>query len=421
MNEVDGRRLIRPWFLGASTVIFILLVPVLAHSVWDYIEVRHLDAAIAAIERSGEPTTAALRMDLAGAPADADRYYRAAAALSSGRATKQLPNDIIVSLRTAEHDDVWPRDLVESLRSWVDSQSEAIQFADRAAALPFVGFGPGSAYSYLTADLVTLFRGLGSRAIVRAISGDADGAGESLYSEIRMNRPLDSFFGAARMAGDLRTVFSHARPSIGSLARLSAALAEADRDDVAKRQLVRMRAYLIDGERNLRDHIVMRPWRTHVMNRALAGYAQMIRASERPWPERIEAIAAAEYWPSLAATGHVGSFMRSVVEGQAERLALVRAARIAVAVEQYEREHEERLPASLDALVPAYLAAAPIDPFSGRSMLLLTSPDGYTVYSVGRNRGDDGGRDIGQSFAGRTAWPRQSLGTDVGIRIARKN
>ena len=152
MDERHAGRLVRPWFLGASTVIFILLFLVLIYSIWDYKEVRRLDAAIAAIDRSGEPTTAALRMELSGAAADADRYYRAAAALSSGRATKQLPNDVAQALRTAERDDVWPPGLAEAVQSWIDSQNEAMQLADRAAALPFVGFAPGSSHSYLTAD-----------------------------------------------------------------------------------------------------------------------------------------------------------------------------------------------------------------------------------------------------------------------------
>jgi len=417
MEEPHAGRLIRPWFLGASTVIFMLLIPVLIYSIWDYKELRHLDAALALIDRAGEPTSAAPRMDLAGAPADADRYYRAAAVLSSGRATKQLPNDAVLALQHAKRDDVWPPELVAALRSWVDSQNEAVQLGDRAAALPFVGFAPGSSYPYLVADLVNLLRAFGYRAIVRAVFGDADGAADSLYAEIRMNRPLDGSFGAARMAADLLIVFAHVRLPIAALARLASALAELDRDDALKRELVKMRAYFIDAQRHARDDALMRPWRTHVMNRTLASYADMIRVSGEPWPSRMDAIVDTEYAPPFSSRDRVRAFMRSVIEAEAERLALVRAARIVVAVELYEREHAERLPPSVGDLVPAYLPAAPIDPFSGRPLRLVGDRRAYTVYSVGRNRRDDGGRDIGQSFGGDTAWPRQSAGTDVGIRI----
>jgi hypothetical protein len=420
MKEPHAGRLIRPWFLGASTVLFILLIPLLIYSVWDYKEMRRLDAATAVIQKTDEPASAALRMDLAGAAADADRYYRAAAALSSGRATKLLPNDVVVALRTAERDDVWPPELIAALRSWVDSQNEAVQLGDRAAALPFVGFAPGSSYSYLVADLVNVLRALGYRSVTRALSGDAEGAAESLYAEIRMNRPLDRLFAAARMTADLRIVFAHVRPPAGLLARLASALAELDRDDTLKGELVKMRASFIGAERNGREDVLMRPWRAHVMNRTLASYAEMIRVSNQPWPDRMDAIVSAEYVSPFSSRDRARALMRSVVEAQAERLALVRAARLAVAVEQYAREHAEQLPTSLDAVVPKYLAAAPVDPFSGRPLLLRADDHSYTVYSVGPNRRDDGGRDLGQQFGGTTTstgWPRASRGADIGIRI----
>src|SRR4029077_5085768 len=110
---------------------------------------------------------------------------------------------------------------------------------------------------------------------------------------------------------------------------------------------------------------------------------------------------------------------RPFAEIVAERVALVRVARTAVAVARYEREHGEQPPATLHALISAYLTAAPVDPFSGRPLRLVVDARGYTVYSVGRNRRDDGGRDLGQQFAGPTAWPRTSWSADLGIRIDR--
>jgi len=65
---------------------------------------------------------------------------------------------------------------------------------------------------------------------------------------------------------------------------------------------------------------------------------------------------------------------------------------IVVAVERFRREHDEELPASLEALRSTYLSTAPVDPFLGRSLLLKKNGAGYTVYSVGRNRQDDGGK-----------------------------
>jgi hypothetical protein len=401
----DGRVLVRPWFAGASTVVLILLIPVLAQSTWDYIEMRRLDAAIVNIERSGQPVHAAAVIELAGPAADADRYYRAAAALASGRGAKLMSNELASRISSAERNDVWPPELVAELRSWVDSYDEALTFADRAAVLPFEGFAAGRTFSYFTADLVTVLRAEGYRAAVRALSGDAEGAVASLRSEASLERPLAMLFATLRLIPDLRVVFAHVRASAGSLANLGRALAEADHDDLPKRELIRMRASFIERGRTERQNLLLRPWTTHIMNRALAAYADMIAASDRPWPERIDAVVASEYFPSRAATGRAHGFIRPVMEAQAERLALLRVGRVAVAIEQHERDHDEERPATLDALIPTYLPAVPVDPFSGRPLRFLTDSRGYTVYSVGRNRRDDGGRDLGHN------------GADLGIRI----
>ncbi len=50
------------------------------------------------------------------------------------------------------------------------------------------------------------------------------------------------------------------------------------------------------------------------------------------------------------------------------------------------------LPASLDALVPKYLSAVPIDPYSERPLIYRRTEEGYLLYSVGGNGVDDGGQ-----------------------------
>ena len=58
------------------------------------------------------------------------------------------------------------------------------------------------------------------------------------------------------------------------------------------------------------------------------------------------------------------------------------------ALHAYRRETGE-LPASLEELVPAYLAAVPVDPFDGKPMKV--DRERGIVYSVGRDGVDDGG------------------------------
>lgn len=68
----------------------------------------------------------------------------------------------------------------------------------------------------------------------------------------------------------------------------------------------------------------------------------------------------------------------------------LRVAQTALAVERYRLEVGE-LPGRLDDLVPVFLDAVPQDPFDRRPLKYVTRPRGYTVYSIGKDRTDDGG------------------------------
>jgi len=70
-----------------------------------------------------------------------------------------------------------------------------------------------------------------------------------------------------------------------------------------------------------------------------------------------------------------------------------RAALAAVAVEHHRLGHQGRLPENLAALVPEFLPQAPIDPFDGQALRYHTLSKGYVIYSVGRDRHDDGGKE----------------------------
>jgi hypothetical protein len=80
----------------------------------------------------------------------------------------------------------------------------------------------------------------------------------------------------------------------------------------------------------------------------------------------------------------------------------------ALAAERY-RLAEGRWPDHLDALVPRYLNAVPIDPFDGRPLRLCRPLDGLIVYSVGPDRVDNGGR-LNRAQPG-------SSGSDVGFQL----
>jgi len=63
----------------------------------------------------------------------------------------------------------------------------------------------------------------------------------------------------------------------------------------------------------------------------------------------------------------------------------------AIAVERFRLAHG-KLPKSLDQLVPEFLEAVPMDPFTGKSLVYNpVQGDPYLLYSLGPNKVDDGG------------------------------
>jgi len=79
------------------------------------------------------------------------------------------------------------------------------------------------------------------------------------------------------------------------------------------------------------------------------------------------------------------------MDRDAENSARLRTAATALAIERYRLKHEGKLPETLSALVPEYLPAVPIDPFTGEALRYRKRDKGFVVYSVGADRQDDGG------------------------------
>jgi hypothetical protein len=115
----------------------------------------------------------------------------------------------------------------------------------------------------------------------------------------------------------------------------------------------------------------------------------------QPLPALLEGLMRGGEWARL-----VGTFLLARAE--------LRCAAAALAAERY-RLAEGHWPENLDALVPLYLPAVPADPFDGQPLRLARLPDGIVVYSVGRDRTDDGGR-IDRGHPG-------APGTDVGFQL----
>jgi len=71
--------------------------------------------------------------------------------------------------------------------------------------------------------------------------------------------------------------------------------------------------------------------------------------------------------------------------------ATLRCAQVALALEEFRLKHD-RWPNSLAELEKEIDIKIPLDPFDGRPLRYLKRTDGVTVYSVGRDRTDNGGK-----------------------------
>lgn len=95
-----------------------------------------------------------------------------------------------------------------------------------------------------------------------------------------------------------------------------------------------------------------------------------------------------------------------------ENFARLEVARAALAAQRY-RLANGKLPAALEELVPAFLDAGPVDPFDGQPLRFKPLATGFVVYSIGRDSTDNGGRaknDEGRQF---------QKGTDITFTVMR--
>ena len=119
-------------------VALMLVLPFLAHAIWDYVEGAAAPRADRRHRSSGAPTTNEPYRVLSAGAVDADRFYRAAAALvgPTVRRDRRTPTYLVAA---APRSGDWTPDLVGEVRAQLAEHQEALSLADRAAALPFEG------------------------------------------------------------------------------------------------------------------------------------------------------------------------------------------------------------------------------------------------------------------------------------------
>jgi hypothetical protein len=390
---------VRPKFLAWLTLAFAL--PLLAHSAWDYAEARGLRRRVDAISAKGELTSfdeASGFRNLTDREREAARLYRAAAVLASdwnrNAYVPLAPPNNILSSKPEE----WSPAQRERAGRLLSENSEALALVDRATALEFSRFHPGTEYSYRFGELWQLEQIVSLRTRVLAVDR-RDTSATALYAQLRLRQAIDRQY--PNMLGwfmesfsrDLALVVGRVRPTDASLAAWDAALSDLDRDDRVKRTFLAQRGeWLNNGSVNVarrRIHPVLIPWEwvrrpldLHMVNEVADLQTQYIEFAGRPWPQRLDAFVDVD-------TGQFGerkdfpvmqrNVVAHIVRQEARNTALLRIARIAIAI---ERARASNTAPDIPKLV---------DPYSGEPLRVNRDDVSYVVYSVGQNRRDDGG------------------------------
>jgi hypothetical protein len=442
----------RRGFRVAAIVFGLILLPLAAHALWDFLEVRRLVREIEAIRAKGEPVTQqeAGRTYFGGTPEHrrASQYYLAAAALTLQ--ADQLPGEITevhewlsgATALTTSRDEI-----AQQLKSALDNEKDALALMDTANALEFRGFFPGTEYNYRAAGLWRLSRLVSARTIYYSLTQQPDEATKSALASLTLRRTLRNPIGFFRPTAEVPAILSLSTPERQSLEGLQRALEAAEAAHQPEQDIAAQRAWAIEmwwhryygidprAPRNYSLPIrsmsewILRPLFTHQVTAALRGWADLLTAARHPWPQKIKATAdVAKRYPvskrRSSAFPYAGDLMANFVGLRPEGvdmtpLVIDRSSRIALAIERFRRDHSEKLPANLEELVPAYLSDVPMDPASGRHLLYRQQTDAYVVYSVGIDGKDDGG-DLNSELIEviKRGWGRRMIaGRDLGIRV----
>lgn len=452
---------VRPAIRHLAIVFAVILTPVAAHQLWDYVELRRLIAEIEAIRSKGEPVTefeAGLGPDPEpGEPQRAGRTYMAAALLAGNADSSvfQIVSNLHEWLSGAVP--APQTGAADRLQPFITGSGAALALADKAGTLVFQGFPPGTDYSYRTAELRTLALLISARTIGLSLQDQGDAAVESARSGLALRRALRSLRWPLAFGIDpeVSAILSFSQPPTEALRRLQDSLQ-------AEEPVPALDALLLERARRLEStwrryygstpqapdsyllptrsvtETVMRPWITRQTAGTLRTWAELVEAARTPWPDRVDIAAemASKYRrePGTMASSsrepftairraayfeRLGAYETFARYTRLDDLVKHRASIAAIAVERYRRDHAGALPGSLQDLAPDYMASVPLDPATGAPMLFKKDAAAHTIYSVGPDKRDDGGDLTSELLkAIKTGYGRRTIrGADIGVRV----
>ncbi len=442
------------YLFSALAALFIL--PILIWLVWGWIEAARLDRALDALEARQEP----LDIDDFNAKPTTPEQRQASHVLARARQlianlplTSELSASLAGTIETFCESDGGPTGQEDILRAFEARYAAVFDLLDRANDLGVAGWDDADRPRRASMEemhTIALVRANLVRIARRACTGEADAAAAALLATLRLRHVWYSGPILMQTAHSVRLVMSSKPISPALLEKLQAEFASIADDRIFEKWIARERAFWLsflmpgvfsevpDGYRPRRitplEAIairLVRPLRDRRSLVELREFDEAMEIAKQPWPQKIDTVRSfadthpanhlERLHPSLLdsltrpyGVDHASRVMGSYIEPIAETLARARASIGLIAVARYKRDHSGQLPESLQQLVPQYLSAPPIDPYTGTGFHYWQKCGGYKVYSVGINRKDDGGMWERQSDLRQS---RRGNPLDVGIEV----
>jgi hypothetical protein len=422
---------------------------------WDAVVTVQLNLRVHALREAGDPVTL---LELAKTYPDPPPGQNAAPVLQRAfdlaekhePPPQQLP--IVGAAQLPEPSEELPAPMRVAIQEYLKDHAEVLQLLHEAAGREGCKFDLDfkAGLGMLLPHLARIRQGarlLALEAVERTEAGQGDAAADSLIAGLRLagvtkNEPilissLVRIASNAIIVGQVERWASRARPTPEALARVEAALrAEAD-PKLVERAMIGERCFGMDAYQTYvlqpKDPQALAalgipdlpPGLLRVIPRAyfksdLLAYldimGQYITAIRKPYPQSlIEAAQVGKTLEQRIPRYYVMARMLLPALGRCftnaqQHTARLESARVALAALRYRARHG-KLPDKLDALVPGFLDAVPLDAFTAKPLLYRAAAEGFVVYAVGENGADDGGQTAGGQGQApdtgfRVRWPK---------------
>jgi hypothetical protein len=405
-------------------VLAVVLLPVLAFVVWDRTEDARLRRALAGVDPSDD---AGLPLPRTDEQLRASHAYGEAERLSASfvRVPPNEPARIIEELQLLPPGDGARDARYAKLEDMEKPYGRALDLLDHASALDARGFAQEDRPPLYGVAAIARVNAI--RTALLALAGDGERASASLLATLRLSRVfLPSPF-TFRSAQNLELILNRAVPSEPTLVVLQREYARIESQETVQARLEAARFRLL--QMMIPEEFGNPPWATparrvspleaavtrltrpsrlHALVRELADFERGFTVAATPWPEKLDAARPLmEESASLLDNRRRRSLLRmlavpvprgfglrelgTAVTAAGEAAARDRVAITALAIARYRRAHGGAPPDALRDLMPAYLSAVPLDPYTGAELRYTHDTTAYRVYSAGANRKDDGG------------------------------